>query len=137
MEGSEGGRAALWRHYAELGLLGVPFDEKHGGINGGPVDPMIVREAVGRARALEPYFASVILGGGFVRLGGNDKLKDDILPKVAGGEMRLAFAHSERQSRYDLADVAVTARKDGTDYVLDGAKSLVVHGDSADQLVVS
>ena len=60
-----------------------------------------------------------------------------LLPKIASGELMLAFAHAERQSRYDLADVATTARRDGAGYVLDGEKSLVLHGDSADKLVVS
>jgi alkylation response protein AidB-like acyl-CoA dehydrogenase len=51
--------------------------------------------------------------------------------------LRLAFAQAERQSRYDLADVATTARRDGAAYVLNGEKSLVLHGDSADRLVVT
>ena len=49
----------------------------------------------------------------------------------------LAFAHSERQSRYHLADVGTTARRDGARFVLDGAKTLVLHGDVADKIVVS
>src|SRR5215470_8102025 len=60
---------ALWRDYAELGLLGLPFEEKHGGIGGGPLETMIVMEAFGRALALEPFFATVVLGGGLLRLG--------------------------------------------------------------------
>ena len=60
-----------------------------------------------------------------------------MLPKIAGGDLILAFGHVERQSRYDLADVAATARRDGGGYILDGAKSLVLHGDSADKFVVS
>ena len=59
------------------------------------------------------------------------------LPKIVRGELILAFAHAERQSRYDLANVAVTARRDGAGFVIDGAKSLVLHGDSADKFVVS
>jgi alkylation response protein AidB-like acyl-CoA dehydrogenase len=60
-----------------------------------------------------------------------------LIPKIAAGDLLLAFAHAERQSRYDLADVATTARRDGGDYVLDGAKTLVIHGDCADKLIVS
>ena len=101
-----------------------PFAEEHGGIGGGAVETMIVMEAFGRALALEPYFATVVLGGGFLRLGASDAVQSDVLPKVAAGETLLAFAHTERQSRYDLADVAATAKKDGAGYVLDGAKSL-------------
>jgi pimeloyl-CoA dehydrogenase small subunit len=127
----------LWRGYAELGLLGLPFEEKHGGIGGGPVETMIVMEAFGRALTLEPFFATVVLGGGLLRLGADETMRAALMPKIAGGELMLAFAHAERQSRYDIADVATTARRDGTHYVIDGAKSLVIHGDCADKLIVS
>jgi pimeloyl-CoA dehydrogenase small subunit len=134
---ADGWSRALWKQYADLGLTALPFAEEHGGIGGGPVETMIVMEAFGRALALEPYLASVVVGGSFVSRGGSKAAQADVLPKVAAGESLLAFAHIERQSRYDLADVAATAKKDGGGYVLDGAKSLAVHGDCADKLVVS
>jgi len=128
---------ALWKRYAELGLLGLPFAEEHGGSAGGPVETMIVMEQIGRALALEPYMATVVLAGGLIRLGGSAAMRADLLPKVGAGGLILAFAHAEPQSRYDLADVATKARRDGTGYVLDGAKTLVLHGDSAEKFVVS
>ena len=127
----------LWRQYAELGLLALPFAESDGGIGGGPVETMIVMEAFGRALTLEPYLASVVLGGGFLRLGASTAMRAVFIPRIASGELKLAFAHTERQARYDLADVLTTARKDGTSFVLNGAKSLVLNGDAADKLVVS
>jgi pimeloyl-CoA dehydrogenase small subunit len=127
----------LWARYAELGLLGLPFAEEHGGSAGGPVETMIVMEQIGRALALEPYLATVVLAGGLLRLGGTDALHAELIPQIAGGDLKLAFAHAERQSRYDLADVAASARRDGGGYVLDGAKSLVLHGDSAKKFIVS
>jgi pimeloyl-CoA dehydrogenase small subunit len=127
----------MWRRYAELGLLGLPFEEQHGGSAGGSVETMIVMETLGRALALEPYLATVVLAGGLLRLGGSDVMRADLLPKIASGDLILAFAHAERQSRYDLADIATTARRDGSGYVIDGAKSLVLHGDSAANFVVS
>jgi pimeloyl-CoA dehydrogenase small subunit len=133
----EGWSRALWKQYADLGLTALPFAEEHGGIGGGPVETMIVMETFGRSLALEPFFASIILGGSLVRLGGSDAVKADVLPQVAAGETLLAFAHIERQARYDLADVMATAKKDGAGYILDGAKSLVLHGDAADRIVVS
>ncbi|HLL28629.1 MAG TPA: acyl-CoA dehydrogenase family protein [Xanthobacteraceae bacterium] len=128
---------ALWKQYAELGLLALPFAETDGGLGGNPVDVMIVMEAFGSALVLEPYFATVVLAGGVLRHAGSDKQRAEIVPKIAGGSLLLALAHSERQSRYDLADVAMTAKKDGAGYVLDGAKGIVLHGDSADKLIVS
>jgi len=127
----------MWKRYAELGLLGLPFDEAHDGSGGGPVETMIVMEQIGRALALEPYLATVVLAGGLIRLGGSAALRADLLPRIAAGELSLAFAHAERQARYDLFDITATARRDGADFVLDGAKTLVLGGDSAEKFVVS
>ena len=137
MKETDGWSRALWKQYVDLGLTALPFAEDHGGIGGGPVETMIVMEAFGRALALEPYFATVVLGGSFLRLGASEAARHAVLPKVAVGETLLAFAHIERQARYDLADVATTAKKDGAGYVLNGEKSLAIHGDAADKLVVS
>src|SRR3984957_10543362 len=127
----------VWKQYADLGLLGLPFAEEYGGSAGGPAETMIVIEQIGRALVLEPYLATVVLGGGLLRLGGGEALRSNLIPKIVAGELSLSFAHSERQARYDLADVATTARRDGAGYVLDGAKTLVPHGDTAEKFVVS
>jgi len=79
----------------------------------------------------------VILGAGLVRAAGDEALQAALLPQVAAGKMLLAFAHVERQSRYDLADVTTIAKRDGDGWVLDGAKSVVLHGDAADKLFVT
>jgi pimeloyl-CoA dehydrogenase small subunit len=132
-----GWSAALWSQYAELGLLGLPFAEAYGGFGGGAVEIMLVMEAFGRALILEPYLATVVLGGTAVRLGGAEELKRRVLPEIAAGRLKLALAHAERQARYDLSDVMTTARRAGAEWVLDGAKSVVTHGDCADALVMS
>jgi pimeloyl-CoA dehydrogenase small subunit len=137
MKENDGWSRDMWRQYAELGLTALPFAEQHGGIGGGPVETMIVMEAFGRALALEPYFATIVLGGGFLKHGASEAVRGDLLPKVAAGETLLAFAHTERQSRYDLADVSTMATKEDAGYDLEGAKSLVLHGDVADKLIVS
>jgi pimeloyl-CoA dehydrogenase small subunit len=133
----EGFSRAMWTQYAALGLLALPFDEKYGGIGGSAVDTMLVMEAFGRALVIEPYLATVVLSGSLLRLGGSDKQRDAYLPKIAAGELTMAFAHSEPQARYTLSDVRTTARKDGDSYILDGAKTLVLHGDSAGTFIVS
>jgi pimeloyl-CoA dehydrogenase small subunit len=134
---SGGFSAARWAQYAELGLLALPFAEALGGIGGGAVETMIVMEGFGRGLVLEPYLATVILGGGLVRLAGSEAQQQELVPAIAAGKLRLAFAHGERQARYDLAEVATTARHEGGNYVLDGKKSVVLHGDSADRIIVS
>ncbi|MEE1656047.1 acyl-CoA dehydrogenase family protein [Microvirga sp. CF3062] len=133
----EGWSRALWSAYAELGLLALPFDEAHGGFGGGPVETMAIMEAFGRSLALEPYLPTVILGGGLLQHGGSEEQKAAYLPQVAAGDLRLAFAHTERQSRYDLFDVGTTAQRDGGSFILNGQKSVVLHGDSADKILVT
>src|SRR5471030_3027481 len=124
---------ARWAQYSELGLLGLPFAEAEGGIGGTPVETMIVMEAFGRGLVLEPYLATVVLGGGLLRLAGSAAQRQAMIQKIAGGTLRLAFAHTERQSRYDLADVALTATASpGGGFVLSGQKGVVLHGEGAD-----
>ena len=135
--GPPGFSEALWREYAEMGLLGAPFAEADGGFGGGPVESMIVMEAFGRSLALEPYLETVVLCGSLIKRAGPPDRRADLIGAVASGELRLAFAHTEKQSGFDLADVALSARKDGGGFVLNGEKTLVGHGDSADKLIVS
>jgi pimeloyl-CoA dehydrogenase small subunit len=133
----EGWSRRLWAQYAELGLLGLPFAEDYGGFGGGPIEVMLVMEALGRVLALEPYLATVVLGGTALRLAGSEEQKSAILTQIAEGGMILAFAHGERQARYDLTDVLTTAKPKDGGWVLDGAKSVVLHGDTAQRLIVS
>jgi pimeloyl-CoA dehydrogenase small subunit len=133
----DGWSRALWAQYAELGLLGLPFAESYGGFGGGPIDVMLVMEAFGRVLALEPYLATVVLSGTALRLAGNEAQKSAMLPQIAEGNMILAFAHGERQARYDLPDVLTTATPKAGGWVLEGGKSVVLHGDSAQRLIVS
>ena len=73
MQAPEGFGRELWAKYAELGLLGLPFEERFGGFGGGPVETMIVAEAFGRALALEPFLATIVLVGGLLRHGGSEE----------------------------------------------------------------
>lgn len=127
----------VWGSLAELGLLGVPFATEHGGYGGTAIDMMIVMEALGDALVVEPYLATVGLGGPFVARGGSAAQRERILPALVQGRHRLAFAHTERGARYDLRRVSARARRVGEDWVLDGEKRAVLHGASADTLVVS
>ncbi len=128
---------AMWAQFAELGLLGLPFPEALGGFGGGPVETMLVMEAFGRGLVLEPFLATVILGGGLVQAGGSAEQQKAILPQIAAGKKVMAFAHVERSSRYNLADVQATAKQNGGTWVLNGEKSVVIAGDTADTLIVT
>ncbi|MBV8091380.1 MAG: acyl-CoA dehydrogenase family protein, partial [Alphaproteobacteria bacterium] len=133
----EGWSRELWEKYAELGLLGLPFAEEYGGSAGGPVETMIAMEGFGRALTLEPFLATVVLGGGFLRHGGTAEQCADLVPRIADGSLTMALAQTERHSRYNQADISTRAVRDGAAWVLDGEKGVVLHGDTAAKLVVT
>jgi len=128
---------SVWAALAEMGILGVPFPEEYGGYGGTTVDMMVVMETLGEALVVEPYLATVGLGGQFVARGGPESQRKRILPALTQGTHRLAFAHTERGARYDLRRVGTRARRSGSGYILEGEKRAVLHGASADTLVVS
>lgn len=130
--------AAGWKEWAEQGLTAIPFSEDDGGLGQGPVEMMIVGEAAGRTLALEPFLATVVLAGGALRHGATAEQRARLVPQIVVGDLTLALAHQEKQSRFDLFDVATTARPDGSGgYVLEGEKMVVLNGDSASTLIVS
>jgi pimeloyl-CoA dehydrogenase small subunit len=128
---------SVWEKLAEQGLLGIPFAEADGGFGAGAVETAIVMEALGRALVLEPYLATVVIGGGFLRHGGSDAQKAAHIPGIIDGRKTFAFAQLEKNSRYDLADVSTTAKKKGDGWVIDGEKFVVVNGENADTLIVT
>ncbi len=126
-----------WSTMAELGWLALPFAEEHGGFGGNQIDTMVVMEQFGKGLVLEPYLASVVMGGGAVKRGASKDLAAAILPAVIDGSRQLALAYAEPQSRFDLHDVVTMAKQDGDGYLLNGHKSMVLHGATADQIVIS
>lgn len=126
-----------WYSMAELGWLGLPFEEEDGGFGGNQIDVLVVMEQFGRGLVLEPYLASIVMGGGALKRGGTNALKSEILPQVIEGTLQLAFAYAEEQSRFDLDDVMTSARKEGENFVLNGQKSMVQNAETADKIVVS
>ncbi len=124
---------AAWSTLAELGMTALPIPEEQGGFDGSAVDMFVVMQELGRGLVVEPYLATV-MGAQFLKLGGGHAA---LLEQVAGGELKLACALGEKQSRHDLSDIATTAQANGDGYVLNGAKTVVVHGAQAGALIVS
>jgi pimeloyl-CoA dehydrogenase small subunit len=137
MKEKGGWSKVVWGKLAEQGLLGLPFAEADGGFGAGGVETMIVMEALGRALVLEPYLATVVIGGGFLRHGGSDAQKAAYVPAIIDGSKTFAFAQVEKNSRYDLFDVTTTAKKKGNGWVIDGEKFVVLNGENADVLIVT
>src|SRR3954452_15298872 len=128
---------AVWGKLAEQGLLGLPFSEDDGGFGAGAVETMIVMEAMGKALVLEPYLATVVIAGGFLRHGASAEQRAAHIPGIIDGSKTFGFAQLEKNSRYDLADVTTTAKKKGDGWVIDGEKFVVVNGENADTLNVT
>ena len=126
-----------WKAMAELGWLALPFAESDGGFGGGVVETMLLMESFGKGLVVEPYLASVLLGGGALKRGGTKALKDALLPGVIDGSKQLALAYAEVQSRFDLEDIVTSARAEGEAFVVNGTKSLVLNARSATHIVVA
>ncbi len=122
-----------WATLVELGMTALPVPEEQGGFSGTAVDMFVVMQELGRGLVVEPYLATVI-GAEFLKLAGGH---DALLEQVAAGELKLACALGEVQSRHDLADIATTASVDADGYVINGRKSVVVHGAQAGSVIVS
>ena len=127
----------VWAALAEMGILSVPFDAVYGGFGGMTIDMLIVFEAFGEALVVEPYLATVGLGGRFVARGGSAEQRARLLPALIQGKHKMAFAQTEVDARWDLRRVTTRATKSGDGWVLEGDKRAVLHGGSADTLVVS
>ncbi len=134
---ASGWSEATWGALAELGVLALPLPEAHGGFGGGAMDVLVVMEECGRALLLEPYLATVVMGAGLIARTGTEAQRAALLPAVAAGERRLALAHYEPGGRYALDALATEARLAGEGWVISGEKAHVLHGATADQLIVS
>lgn len=128
---------AHWRRFAELGWLGAALPERCGGLGGTPVETMLLAEHFGRGLVMSPYLATVVLGANAVLHGGREDQRRALLPEVAEGRLKLAFACAEPGSRYDLHHVGTRARREGEGYVIDGHKAVVFYASCADRIVVS
>lgn len=123
---------------AEMGLLALPFAEEDGGFGGGGVEMMIVMEAIGRGLMVEPFFATVVLAGGVLRHGASVEQRAAIVPGLVAGERILALAHYEKGLPRHTLDARATATPAGDGgWTIDGVKIGVIHGGSADTLIVS
>ena len=128
---------AHWQTFAELGGLALPFAEADGGIGGTALDVMLLMEQFGKGLVVEPFLASIVLGGGAVHRAGNAAQKAELLPDVIAGTRQLALAYVEAQAPHATDDVVTTARRDGDAFILNGKKSLVLNGATAHTIVVS
>ena len=126
-----------WKKFAELGWLGISVSEDSGGFGGSAIESMLIMEAFGKGLVVEPFLETVIMAGGLIDDHGSDQQKSSFLEPAIAGEMHLALAYAEPQSRFNLSDVVTDAKADGDNFIINGYKSVVMNGPSADQIIVS
>ena len=133
---AEGFSRELWSDFAELGLVAALLPPEVGGLGGSGEDILVVMEEIGRGLVIEPFLATAVLGGSLIATLGSEDHKA-VLEEVMAGTRLLAFAHGEPESRYSLSELRTRAARSGGGWLLNGRKSVVLNGDSADLLVVS
>jgi alkylation response protein AidB-like acyl-CoA dehydrogenase len=126
----------VWQTMAELGWLAVPFSEDDGGLDGGPIEIMLMMEQFGRGLLVEPFLANVVLAGGALKRAGSVEQKSAWLYPMISGEQQLALAFGEPQARFDISNIMTTAVANGDSFLMNGRKAMVLNGQSADTLVV-
>ena len=126
-----------WKKFAELGWLGISVSEESGGFGGSAIESMLIMEAFGKGLVVEPFLETMIMSGGILDNHGSDQQKSSILEPAIAGEMQLALAYAEPQSRFNLSDVVTEAKEEGENFILNGYKSVVMNGPSAEKIIVS
>ena len=126
-----------WQTFAELGWLGVPFSENHGGFGGGAVETMLMMEEFGKGLVVEPYLATVVACGSALNEAGSEDQKTAYIPEIIDGSKLWALAFAEPQGRFNLADLTTTATANGGTYLLSGHKSVVINGPNANFFILS
>ena len=135
-EGDSAFDSDAYNFFVEQGFTAIPFSEEDGGLNGGPVETMLIMKEIGRGLVLEPYLENVILAGGVLKRLATDEQKSKWLSNIINGELQSTLAFTEPQSRFNLNDVATVAKENGDKVIINGKKSFVLNGKEADIIIV-
>lgn len=136
MEADEAGLPAeLWRKIAALGWMGLVFPEKYGGSGGSFTELAVVLEEMGRVCLPGPFFSTVVLGGRSILEAASEEQKQELLPRIARGDLKVALALTEPSASYAPDSVTVSARPSGKSYLINGTKLFVADAKVADYLV--
>ena len=128
---------ALWPALSDMGWLALPFAATDGGLDGGPVETMLLMEALGRGLVAEPYLQTVVQAGELLRRSAPGAERTARIDALIQGRCRVAVACDERAARYDRSLVQAIAERAGDGWQLSGEKSVVLGGDAADAFIVS
>jgi alkylation response protein AidB-like acyl-CoA dehydrogenase len=137
MDSEHGISADIWACMAELGWLGAGLSEEAGGFGGGAIENALIAEQLGRALVVEPFVANAVVGLQTLAALGEFEGRDRLVETVVSGQGKIVLAHNEADARGDTRHVETEARLQGQDWLITGAKSLVLGAPSADQILVS
>ncbi|MGA0604477.1 acyl-CoA dehydrogenase family protein [Phenylobacterium sp. VNQ135] len=137
MDSREGYDAALWRELAAFGLLGLVIDEEYGGAGAGPVELEFIMEEAGAALLCAPFLSSAVLCAELLRRLDDAEASGRLLPEIAAGSVIAAAALTGPRGCWTPDGVAVIASPDAEAWQLDGEAAFVIHGHSANVLLVA
>ena len=127
----------IWKQFAELGWLGLPFSEKDGGFGGDYMDLHIIMESFGKGLVIEPYISTVILSGTILSLCPESSIRNKIIDNIINGLNKVSFAYAEPNSRYNINDIGTTAELVNNQWALNGHKAVVFGAGQADYIIIS
>jgi alkylation response protein AidB-like acyl-CoA dehydrogenase len=137
MDDDRGFRDDQWKKMADLGWMGLILPEEHGGAGLDFVDMIVVLEEMGRAVLPGPFFSTAILGGVALVDGGSAPQKQEFLPRLASGDLRVTLAQLEPSGRWDADGIQLEAKVTGGGYRLSGTKLFVPDAHTSDLLIVA
>jgi alkylation response protein AidB-like acyl-CoA dehydrogenase len=127
----------VWNQLAAFGLTALNVPEEHGGLNAGPVDTLLVMNALGEGLLLEPYLGAAVVAPILISQLGDTNVSSELLPAIATGERIVIVAHQEPQTRGGFDQLITRAVNSGDSFIIDGQKNVIAHGGAADELLIT
>ena len=136
-EDEKGYSPELWQKMAQQGWMGLIIPDNYNGTGMNVCELVVLLEEFGRALVPGPFISTVVLGGVPIMEAGTEEQKQQFLPKIASGELIMTMALTEPSAKWTADGVQLEAKKDGSDYVLNGTKLFVQDAHVSDYMVVA
>lgn len=134
-EDEKGYSPELWQKIADLGWLGLVFPEEYGGAGGDFMDLVVLLEEMGRGLFVSPILPTVVIGGLSILNAGSEEQKQELLPRIASGELIISWAFNEFETSYDITSINTRAIQSGANYTVEGTKLFVGNANICDYLL--
>jgi acyl-CoA dehydrogenase len=127
----------VWKKMSELGWLGLPVPEEHGGMGGNILDQTIMIEELSRGMTSlsYAYFLSSCFGGKSIDFFGNEEQKKEYLPRLCRGEIKFALGLTEPSGGTDVLAMKAFAEEDGDSFVINGQKIFTSLGHESEYII--